>query len=76
MPKIPFLFYRFLVSKMLVSILFNAFTIFFLWEVVELYHSVFLAGLIVTIYLIVQLLISVPIGHMIDRLNSNSGKYT
>jgi MFS family permease len=70
MPKIPFLFFRFLVSKMLVSILFSAFTVFFLWEIVETYHSVFLAGLVATIYLVVQMLVSVPVGHMIDRMNS------
>lgn len=63
-------FYRFLGSRMLVSITINAFQVFFLWRIVEQYHSVFLAGMVSTIYLIVSILSSIPIGHLIDRLNS------
>ncbi|MHB1440204.1 MAG: MFS transporter [Cuniculiplasma sp.] len=70
MAKIASFLYRFLLSKMLASIISTAFTVFFLWYIVESFHSVFLAGMIATIYLAVQLITSVPIGHIIDRINS------
>lgn len=63
-------FYRFLGSRMLVSITINAFQVFYLWRIVEQYHSVFLAGMVSTIYLVVSIISSIPIGHLIDRLNS------
>ena len=63
-------FTRFLISKSLGSISFNLFEIYFLWKIVSTYHSVFLAGIVPTIALAVQLLSSVPIGHGIDRINS------
>ena len=63
-------FTRFLISKSLSSISFNLFQIYFLWKIVSIYHSVFLAGIIPTIAFAVQLLSSVPIGHGIDRINS------
>ncbi len=63
-------FTRFLISKSLGSISFNLFEIYFLWKIVSTYHSVFLAGIVPTIALAVQLLSSVPIGHGIDRMNS------
>lgn len=69
MSNIRFL-YRFLGSKMLVSIIYNTFLVFFLWEIVEKYNSVFLAGLITTISLIIEIVASIPIGHLIDRKNS------
>ena len=72
MPKIPVIFYRFMASKMLASILFNSYVLFFLWVVLQTYHSVFLAGMIATIYLAVELITSIPIGHMIDRMNSTT----
>ena len=40
--------------------------------VLQTYHSVFLAGMIATIYLAVELIASFPIGHMIDRMNSTT----
>lgn len=63
-------FYRFLFSNSLASISFNLFFVFFMWKVVSEYHSVFLAGFLATIFLIVQLISSVPIGHIIDRFNN------
>lgn len=69
MPNIRFL-YRFLGSRMLVTVIYNTFLVFFLWEIVERYNSVFLAGLITTISLITWIAASIPIGHLIDRVNS------
>lgn len=63
-------FYRYLASRMIISIISNAFTVFFLWKIVENYHSVFLAGMIATISLAVSIVSSIPIGHLIDRMNS------
>jgi DHA3 family macrolide efflux protein-like MFS transporter len=67
---LPTLFYKFLSSKALTQISMMSFIIFFMWEIVVRYHSVFLAGMIVTIYVGVELLVSFPIGHMIDRRNN------
>ena len=63
-------YYRYLGSRMIISVIFNAFQVFFLWRIVEQYHSVFLAGLIATISLAVSIVSSIPIGHLIDRMNS------
>lgn len=63
-------FYRYLGSRMMISIIFNAFTVYFLWKIVVGYRSVFLAGMIATIALAVALVTAVPVGHLIDRLNS------
>lgn len=63
-------FYRFLGSRMMISVIVNAFEVFFLWKIVEEYHSVFLAGMIATIALAVSIVSSIPIGHLIDRMNS------
>ena len=63
-------YYRFLGSRLLISLIFNAFEVFFLWKIVAEYHSVFLAGMLATIYLAVSVLASIPIGHLIDRMNS------
>ncbi|MCL4451488.1 MAG: MFS transporter [Candidatus Thermoplasmatota archaeon] len=70
MARLPFFFYRYLSSRFLGSIVFNAFTVFFLWEIVVAFKSVFLAGLIPTISLASDLLLTVPVGHLIDRFNS------
>ena len=72
MARIELFFYRFLLAKMLTSIISSAFTVFFLWYIVEALHSVFLAGMIITISLAVQLITSIPIGHIIDRINSTA----
>ncbi len=63
-------YYRFLGSRMLIGIIFAAFQVFFLWKIVAEYHSVFLAGMLATIYLAVSMVASIPIGHLIDRVNS------
>ncbi len=65
-----FLFYRFLSSKALTSVSLNAFITFYMWDIVSEYRSVFLAGLLITIYLAVSLAFSFPIGHLIDRVNN------
>ncbi|MEM0155289.1 MAG: MFS transporter [Thermoplasmataceae archaeon] len=70
MDRIPAFFYRFLASRMLVSVQMNAFIIFFLWLIVEDYNSVFLAGMTSVVYLAVEIVASIPIGHLIDRVNS------
>lgn len=70
MEKIPGFYYRFLASRMLVSVVMNAFLVYFLWIIVRDYNSVFLAGMTATIYLAVSLAASIPIGHLIDRMNS------
>ncbi len=70
MEKLPAFFFRYLSSRMLASIVTNAFEIYFLWELVIVYKSVFFAGLIPTIALASELLIAIPFGHMIDKYNS------
>ncbi len=50
--------------------------VFFTWKVIEVYHSVFLVGLIPTINLLVDVLASVPIGHLIDRKNNTTLNFT
>ena len=70
MQKLPPFFYRYLSSRFLGSIVYNAFMIYFLWELVVAFKSVFLAGLIPTIALAADLLTAVPVGHLIDRFNS------
>ncbi len=63
-------FYRFQLSKSLSTISWALFTVFFMWKVITVYHSVFLVGMIPTINLFVEMLSSVPIGHVIDRRNN------
>jgi DHA3 family macrolide efflux protein-like MFS transporter len=70
MQKLPLFFYKYLSSRFLGSIVFNAFMIYFLWELVVAFKSVFLAGLIPTIALAADLLTAIPVGHLIDRYNS------
>lgn len=70
MRKLPFFFYRYLSSRFLGSIVYNAFMIYFLWELVVAFKSVFLAGLIPTIALAADLITAIPVGHLIDRYNS------
>lgn len=64
------LFYRSVVSKSASALTVTAFIIFYMWYVVEVYRSVFLSGLIVTIYLAIELGFAVPMGHLIDRYNN------
>lgn len=69
---LPSLFYRFMFSRALTGVSITSFTIFFMWDVVSRYHSVFLAGMMITIYVAVALIFSFPIGHLIDRLNNTT----
>lgn len=66
-----FTFYRFLFSKTFAAMAFSFFLIFYMWKIVEVYQSVFLAGMIPTIYLLVSLLSAVPIGYAVDRVNNS-----
>ncbi len=70
MARLPIFFYRYLGSRFLSSIVSNAFAVYFLWEIVVTFKSVFLAGLIPTISLASDLILVIPIGHLIDRFNS------
>lgn len=64
------LFYRTVISKSVSALAVSAFIVFYMWRVVEAYRSVFLSGLIVTIYLAIELGFAVPMGHLIDRHNN------
>lgn len=72
MDRIPGFYYRFLGSRMLVSVVYEAFLIYFLWAIVVRFQSVFLAGMIATISVAVELISAIPIGHLIDRVNSTT----
>lgn len=63
-------FYRFLVSKSLASVCNELFLVYFLWVFVATLRSVFLAGVIPTLGLLVFIASAVPIGHLIDRANN------
>ncbi|WP_161952093.1 MFS transporter [Thermoplasma sp. Kam2015] len=67
---LPSVFFRFLISRAFAAIAVMAYLTFYMWLIIVLYHSVFLSGMIVTIYLSVDILLSFPIGHLIDRHNS------
>ena len=71
MARLPIFFYRYLSSRFLSSIVSNAFAVYFLWEIVVTFKSVFLAGLIPTISLASDRIVVIPIGHLIDRFNNN-----
>jgi len=68
--RLNFLFYRFLSSKGLTASAVTSFLIFYMWVIVTKYRSVALAGIIITIYLAVELSFSIPVGHLIDRVNN------
>ncbi|MGC8558754.1 MAG: MFS transporter [Nitrososphaeria archaeon] len=68
--KLNFLFYRFLSSKGFTAAAVTSFIIFYMWMIVSKYRSVALAGVIITIYLAVELSFSIPVGHLIDRVNN------
>ena len=69
---LPPLFYRFMFSRVLTGISISSFILFFMWDIVSRYHSVFLAGMMITIYVAVALILSFPIGHLIDRLKNTT----
>ncbi len=70
MGKLPLLFFRLMISRILLGISFGAFTIFYLWYIVFYFKEVFLTGMVPTIYLASSLIVSVPIGHLLDKFNS------
>ncbi|WOE51855.1 MFS transporter [Sulfuracidifex metallicus] len=47
------------------------FSIFFMWEIVVKYHSVFLVSLIPTFSLLGYLIITLPIGYVLDKVNKS-----
>lgn len=65
-------YYRFLLSRSISRTAWSFFMVFFMWKIVTVYHSVFLAGMIPTINLVVDLLASVPVGILIDTKNNTS----
>ena len=75
-PRLGFTFFRFQFSRALSTVTWALFMVFFTWRVIEVYHSVFLVGLIPTINLLVDILASVPIGHLIDRKNNTILNFT
>lgn len=66
-----FTFYRFFGGKTIASTTYSLFLIFLMWSIVEIYKSVFLAGVVPIIYLLVDLATAAPIGHAIDRINNS-----
>ncbi len=63
---------RFLASKFITSMAFEVFLVYYIWYFVAEYNSVFLAGMIATAYMAIELAISFPGGHVIDRTNSST----
>lgn len=68
--KLNFLFYRFLTSKALTATIIMSFITFYMWMIATEYRSVALAGAVITIYLAVEIVSSIPVGHLIDRVNN------
>lgn len=69
--KVNPVFYRFMFSRAIGSICFSLFLLFFAWKLIVVYKSVFLVGMIPTIYLGVDILLSVPLGHLVDRVSNS-----
>ncbi|MEM0156715.1 MAG: MFS transporter [Thermoplasmataceae archaeon] len=63
------IFYRFLLARNLAKASTFLFYVYFIWELVARFHSVFLAGLIPAFSLLGYLIIVVPEGHLLDRRN-------
>ncbi len=63
------IFYRFLIARNLAKASTFLFYVYFIWELVAKFHSVFLAGLVPAFSLLGYLLIVVPEGHLLDRRN-------
>ncbi len=63
------IFYRFLLARNLAKASTFLFYVYFIWELVARFHSVFLAGLIPAFSLLGYLIIVVPEGHLLDRKN-------
>ncbi|MEM0139089.1 MAG: hypothetical protein QXZ44_00525 [Ferroplasma sp.] len=62
---------RLLISRNLARFTNMAFSIYFMWEIVYIYHSVFLVSLIPGFSLLGYLIIAIPEGVIIDRYNRN-----
>jgi len=70
--KLPLIFYRFLISRFLTGITMTGYIIFYSWLIVSIFHSVFLAGMLITITLAIEIGFSFPIGHLIDVFNNTT----
>jgi MFS family permease len=70
--KLPLIFYRFLISRFLTGITMTGYIIFYSWLIVSIFHSVFLAGMLITITLAIEIGFSFPIGHLIDMFNNTT----
>lgn len=70
--KPGFLFTRYLIARNLAKGSTFLFYVFFIWELVYDYHSVFLAGLIPAFSLLGYMMIVIPEGHIIDRRNRSA----
>ncbi len=66
------LFLRYLVARNVAKGSTYLFYVFFIWDLVYQYHSVFLAGLIPAFSLLGYLVIVIPEGHLIDRRNRSA----
>ena len=66
------LFFRYLAARNVAKGSTYLFYVFFIWELVYRYHSVFLAGLIPAFSLLGYLIIVIPEGHLIDRRNRSA----
>ena len=63
---------RFLASRFITSMAFEVFVVYYVWYFVAEYNSIFLAGMVATAYLVTDLAIAFPGGHIIDRTNSST----
>ncbi|MGP6206581.1 MFS transporter [Cuniculiplasma sp. SKW3] len=62
-------FRNYLIGRNLMRVAFYIFNIFFVWETIVQYNSVFLAGLIPALSAIGYLIIVIPEGYILDRYN-------
>jgi hypothetical protein len=66
------IFYRFLVARNLAKATTFLFYVYFIWELVAKFHSVFLAGLVPAFSLLGYLIIVIPEGYLLDRRNRST----
>ncbi|MGP6239619.1 MFS transporter [Cuniculiplasma sp. SKW4] len=62
-------FRNYLIGRNLMRVAFYIFNIFFVWETIVQYNSVFLAGLIPALSALGYLIIVIPEGYILDRYN-------
>ncbi|MGC8506113.1 MAG: MFS transporter [Thermoplasmata archaeon] len=67
--KNRYIFYRFLIARNLAKASTFLFYVYFIWQLVAKFHSVFLAGLVPAFSLLGYLIIVLPEGHLLDRRN-------